>query len=162
MRVGVVACGRFWFQAMTEITAGDEGHTAAQLLNRGPDTITKTDVIFGGKKTVAQCDDPTAPTVTLQEIERHRRSMIEIESLDFHHDQMLFRGSTRNFIQQLFVKFSVDRCRRGAEVCKVAIDLRPGVSNEGIRFERRVRRNDHHGFGLAADHALSELRHCVD
>src|SRR2546421_8070453 len=123
MGIGVIAGGCVRFQAMTKIAAGTEGNTAAQLLNRGAHEIAKTDVIFSREKTVAQGEDATVPTVTLQEIGRHRRSMIEIEITDSHHDQMLVRRGPCDLVKEFVVQFRTHGCGLRTKICEVAESL---------------------------------------
>ena len=112
-------------------------------------------MIFIGKEAVAERDDAPMPTIALQEIERHRSTVIEIESFDSHHRESLFGGHPGHLVQQLIVKFGVNRGSRRAEHCKVAVKLRSVVCDKRIRFKWSVRRNEDDGFGAAHDHSLS-------
>src|SRR6267143_5094330 len=104
---------------MTEIAAGDEGNSASQLLNGCTDANAKAHMIFIGKKTVAQGDDATGPTVTLQKIERHRRPMIEIEVFDSHHDQKFVCRCARDLVKEFVVQLSMDGRRRRAIIREI-------------------------------------------
>src|SRR2546423_13493393 len=100
MRVRVVSGRRIRLQSMTKIAAGNEGYAATQLLNRRAHATAKAHVIFKGAETVAQGDDATGPTVTLQKIERNCGPMIEIEIFDSHHDQLLVGRGANDFVKE--------------------------------------------------------------
>src|SRR6266513_4855108 len=138
MRLRVVAGGRVGFQPVTEIAAGDERHPPPNSINRRADAIAKAQMIFIGKKAVAERNHASVPTVTLQKIERHGGAVIEIAAYA-HHLERSFRRSARNLFQQFFIQLSV-HCRCGrAKVCEVSMKLWSVVSDKGIRLERRVR-----------------------
>ena len=82
MRLCVVAGGRVGRQTVTKISAGDERDRSPNFFGCASDALAKTEVIVIGKKAVPQRDHAAIPTVALQEIQRHRRAMIEIEPLD--------------------------------------------------------------------------------
>src|SRR5437773_129227 len=111
-------------------------------------------MVFIGKEAVAQRDDTPMPTIALQEVERYRSAVIEIESFDPHHREILFGGHSGHLVQQLIVKFGVNGGSRRAEHCKVAVKLRSVVRDKRVRFKWSVRRNQDDGFGAAGDHAL--------
>ena len=92
MRVGIVPGRSAALQTMTEIATGNEGHGASDLLDRPLDALAEAQVVFIGKEAVAERNDAPMPTVALQEVERYRRAVIEIESFDPHHRQILFGG----------------------------------------------------------------------
>ena len=138
MRLRIVAGGRVGLQPVTEISAGNERHPPPNFINRRADAIAKAQMIFAGKKAIAERDHASVPTVALQEIKRHGCAVIQIAAYS-HHLELLFARSTRNFFQELFIQLSVN-CRGGrAKVCEVGVELRPGVSDKSVRLERRMR-----------------------
>src|SRR6266446_4841218 len=112
-------------------------------------------MIFIGKEAVAERDDASIPTVALQEVERDRRAVIEIESVDSARGEIFFSRGLRDLIQQFVIQFGVNRRSRRAKHCKVAVKLRSVVRDKGIRFKWSVRRNQDDGFGATGDHSLS-------
>src|SRR5438132_4642663 len=99
MRVGVVACGRFGFQAMAEIATGDECYRPSHGCDCLANAIAEAQVIFIRKKAVAERNYFSIPTVALQEVERHRRPVIEIGVSDSQSDQIVLLGRASNLGQ---------------------------------------------------------------
>jgi len=64
--------------------AGNERHLPPNSINRRADAIAKAQVIFIGKKAVAQRDYASVTAVALQKLKRHRGAVIEIAA-DAHH-----------------------------------------------------------------------------
>src|SRR5438128_12693531 len=98
-------------------------------------------MVFIGKEAVAQRDDAPMPTIALQEVERYRSAVIEIESFDPQHREILFGGHSGHLVQQLIVKFGVNGRRRRAEHCKVDVKLRTAVRDKPVRYMGSVRRS---------------------
>src|SRR5215510_4310181 len=77
VRVGVIPGRSLRFESMTEITTGDKRHALTDSTNSFGETGAKAQVIFVSQKTVAECYEFSPPTVFIQKIERHGRSMVE-------------------------------------------------------------------------------------
>ncbi len=123
---------------MTEITAGNESDTPPNFFDRRAYASAKTQMIFVRKKAITERDYFSIPAVALQEVERNRCAVIEIESFDSYRLKILFFSRRSNFVQQFFIKFSMSGCSWRAKVCEVAVELWPIVSDERGRFERRM------------------------
>jgi hypothetical protein len=78
MRFGVEACGRSGDEAMTQVSAGDEGDGPFDLFDCTPDTSSEMYVIVVGKKAVPERDDAAAPAAAQEKVERYRCAVIEV------------------------------------------------------------------------------------
>src|SRR5436190_8954401 len=112
-------------------------------------------MIFIGKEAVAERDDVSMPTIALQEVERYRRAVIEIESIYSVRGEIFFSRGFRDLIQQFVIQFGVNRRSRRPKHCEIAVKLRSVVRDKRVRFKWSVRRNQDDGFGAAGDHSLS-------
>ena len=97
VRVRIKSRGRAGFQPVTEIAAGDKRDGPSQGSDRLADAIAKAQVVFVRKEAVAERYNFAVPTVALKEIERHRRTMIEIAS-DSQRNQAVPFGRTSDLI----------------------------------------------------------------
>src|SRR5256712_9192395 len=98
-------------------------------------------MVFIGKEAVAQRDDAPMPTIALQEVERYRSAVIDIESFDPHHREILFGGHSRHLVQQLIVTLAANGGSRRAEHCKVAGKPRSVVRDKRVPFKWSLPRN---------------------
>src|SRR5437763_15283346 len=139
---------------MTQITARDESNSAADFCDCAGDAPAKAKMIFIRQEAVTQRDNLSAPAIALQKVKRHRRSMIEILSMNPHYYEIVSGSRPRNLIQQVIVEFSMGGSRWRSELREVAKQLRPVVGDKRRRLKWRVRRNQNYSFSPGVDDAL--------
>src|SRR6185295_12715482 len=85
--LGLEAGRRIARQPVAEAAAGDQCNRFSHRVNCLGDAFAEPVVIIVGKITVAQRYQPSAPAVTLEEVERNSRAMIQIKAADPACDQ---------------------------------------------------------------------------
>src|SRR6185369_11368372 len=157
MRVRIVARGSLRLEPVTQIPAGDKSNATAHLVHRLPDARSESQVIVIREKAVTQRYHFPAPAVAQEKVKRNGSTVIEIMLRQRRDVVMLGSGGLFDRGEQFFV----DRCGEisagRVEVCEVAGDLWPFVSNKRINLERSVRRDQNDRLRAALDEALREL-----
>src|SRR6185369_444636 len=121
---------------MTQVATGDKRNRPPNGISRRRDATAKLQMVFIGKKTVSKNDHPSAPTITVEEIEWHGTAMVQRIVFEVHHLVVFFSSSTRYRLEEVLVRGKLDARIGRTKVCKIAGQFRGVISDKGAGIER--------------------------